>query len=318
MRSSERLLAFAGRAGRWLSRSFLLPQLPLLAVEVRPQALAAVRLVLERGRPALGAAAWAPLAPGIVEVSLTRGNLLDLDGFRAALRALLERVGALAGGPLSLVLPDPAVRIALVPAAGVRGRRREAAETLRFRLHKALPFDARSARLVWAARGSQLLVTVAPEAVVGGYEEAIEGLGHQVGLVEPASLALAAALPRGLPDSDRLLVNWDQGYVSFSILRGEEPLLVRTLAGEDGAEAVARHAASTLQFYSDRLQGPGLSEVLLRAAALPPQESLAAIEAGLGLTPRLLQPWAALGLAENDETTQAVAGAAACASRRAA
>jgi hypothetical protein len=211
------------------------------------------------------------------------------------------------------------VRIALVSAVGVRGRGREAAETLRFRLHKALPFDARGARLVWASRGSQLLVTVAPEEVVGGYEEAVEGLGHQVGLVEPASLALAAALPHGGPqERDRLLVNWDQGYVSFSILRGEEPLLVRTLAGEDGVQAVGRHAASTLQFYGDRLQGAGLSDVLVRAAAFPPQESLAALEAALGLAPRLLQPWASLGLAEGDETAQAVAGAAACVLRRAA
>ena len=82
------------------------------------------------------------------------------------------------------MLPDPAVRLTLVPSAGLRGRRAELEETVRFRLHKALPadFDVRSARLAWrAVSADELLVAVARDEVVRAYEEALESLGFHAG-----------------------------------------------------------------------------------------------------------------------------------------
>jgi len=306
------------RASRWLSGALFQPPLPLLAVEVRPRAVAAVRLVAEKGRLALGAAASVELQPGVVSVSLTKSNVLDAGAFSAALRTVLERVGALEGGAVSLVLPDPAVRVALIPAAGLRGHGRDAQEIVRFRMHKALPFDVRDARLAWETAGEQALVAVAPEAVVRGYEEALEGLGFEVGLIEPASLALADALAAEAAAGDRLLVNWDEDYVSFMLLRDGRPLLIRTLPGESGAEAVARQAAGTLQFYAERLAGPGLCGVVVRSAAVSGDEALALLGRGSAAALRLFAPWAALGIDESGAAAQAVAGAAACALRRAA
>jgi hypothetical protein len=306
------------RGARWLSRALVEPPLPLLAVEVRPRSLAAVRLAAEKGRLALAAAASVELPPGVLSVSLTKPNVLDAGALQAALRAVLERVGALAGGAVSLVLPDPTVRLAVIPAAGLRGHGRDAQEIVRFRMHKALPFDVREARLAWETAGEQALVAVAPDAVVSGYEEALEGLGFRPGLVEPASLALCDALAAEASSGDRLLVNWDEEYVSFVLLREGRPLLIRTLPGESGAEAVARQAAGTLQFYAERLAGPGLAGVIVRSAAVPGEEALALLGRGFAVAPRLFAPWAALGIDENGAAAQAVAGAAACVLRRAA
>jgi len=307
------------RAGRWAARTLVEPALPLVAVEVRPRALAAVRLARDGGRLSLGAAATVELPPGTLEASLARPNLADPEAFRAALRAVLERVGALSGGDVSVVLPDPVVRLALVPAEGLRGRRRDAEETIRFRLHKALPFDVRAARLAWSpARGEQALVAVALEEVLREYEDALESLGFRPGLVEPASLALLAAAEAGPSGGDRLLVNWDDGYVSFVLTRAGQPLLLRTLPGGGGRDDVVRHATSTRQFHRDRLGGEALAEVVVRSAAVPGDEAVALLGRALEAAPRLLQPWVALGLAEQGAPAQAVAGAAACALRRAA
>ncbi len=311
------LQALTRRATRWVSRTLLEPRLPLLAVEVRPRALAAVRMSEERGRLAVAAAASLELPAGALEVTLTKPNVLDAGVFRATLRAVLERVGALSGGPVALVLPDVAVRLTLIPAEGVRGREAEA--TVRYRLHKALPFEVRTARLAWrSVGGEQVLVAVAPEEVARDYEDALESLGFQPGLVEAASLALADAVADSGTDRDRLLVNWDQGYVSFVVLRGGQPLLVRTLAGEDAADSVARQAAGTLQFHQDRLGGQAIAEILVRSGALPGEEALGVLERATGITPRLVEPWAVLGIRENGGAVQAVAGAAACVLRRAA
>jgi Tfp pilus assembly PilM family ATPase len=306
-----------GRFRHWLSRTLLEPEYPLVAVEVRPRAVAAVRLAREGGRVTLGGAAAVDLPEGTLDLSLTRPNVVDGDGFRAALRGALERAGALSGGPVSLVLPDPALRLTLMPAEGLKGHGREVEETIRFRLHKALPFDVRAARLAWdGPRGEQGLVAVALGEVVGGYEEALEALGFRPGLVEASTLALASSWVDEGGEGDRLLVNWDEGYVSFLLLRGDQPLMVRTLPGEVGAEAVARQAASTLQFHRERLSGGPLDDVVLRSAAVPPGEAVAALAPVLGHEPRLLQPWAALGVVETDLPAQAVAAAAASALRR--
>ncbi|HYN02748.1 MAG TPA: hypothetical protein VE359_09915, partial [Vicinamibacteria bacterium] len=304
-------------AGRWLARTLVEPPLPLLAIEVRPRALAAVRLVREGGGLSLGAAATVELPAGAIEVSLARPNVVDPEAFRGALRAVLERVGALSGGDVSLVLPDPAVRLALVPSEGLRARRRDAAETIRFRLHKALPFDVRAARLAWAPpREEQALVAVAPDEVVRGYEEALESLGFRPGLVEAASLALLSAAETG--PGDRVLVNWDEGYVSFVLTRAGQPLLLRTLPGDVGRDSVVRHATSTMQFHRDRLGGQALDGVVLRSAVVPGDEAAALLERALEAPVRLLRPWAALGITEEGASAQAVAGAAACVLRRAA
>jgi hypothetical protein len=307
------------RAGRWFARTLLEPPLPLVAVEVRPTALAAVRLAREGGRLSLGAAATLELPGGALEVSMARPNVTGPEAFRRTLSALLERVGALSGGDVSLVLPDSAIRLALVSAEGLRGRRAEAEETIRFRLHKALPFDVRTARLAWATpRGEQALVAVAPEEVLRGYEEALESLGFRPGLVEAASLALLSAAETDSAPGDRLLVNWDEGYVSFVLTRAGQPLLLRTLPGDAGRDAVARHATSTLQFHRDRLGGGLLADVVVRSASVPGEEAEAILGRVLGVAPRLFRPWAALGLEEQGASAQAVAGAAACVLRRAA
>jgi hypothetical protein len=308
------------RAGRLLARTLVDPPLPLVAVEVRPGALGAVRLEREGRRLSLGAAATVDLPEGALEVSLARPNLTDPEAFGAALRAVLERAGALAGGDVSLVLPDPAVRLALVPSEGLRGRRGDAEEVLRFRLHKALPpdLDARTARLAWQPAGpDQVLVAVASDEVVRGYEEALEALGFRVGLVEPAGLALAALEGTDV-DGDGLLVNWDRGYVSFLVRRRSRPLLQRTLPREDSPEAVARQAAQTLRFCREHLDGDGFKEVVVRSAVVPGPEAGALLAKALGAAPRLVRPWAAVGVLEDGPAAQAVAGAAACVLRRAA
>jgi hypothetical protein len=307
------------RAAAWLSRTLVEPPLPLVAVELRARAVAVVRLAREGTRLALAAAAAVDLREGTLEPSLSKPNILDADALRAALGTALERAGALSGGPVALVLPDPAVRLTLVPAGGLRGRRPEVEETVRFRLHKALPsdFDVRSARLAWRATApDELLVAVARDEVVRSYEEALASLGFHPGLVEPAGLALASLEGFKQDGLEQLLVNWDHGYVSFQVRRGGRPLLLRTLPREDARDAVARHAAQTLRFHREQLGGRGFDELVLRSAALDPGEASAALASATGVVPRLVRPWAALGDDADGDEAQAVAGAAACVLRR--
>jgi hypothetical protein len=304
----------------WLRERLLEPEWPTVAVEVRPRGVSVVRLVGSGNRLGLGAAASLDLPEGALEVSLARANVVDGAAFRKALQGACERAGALSGGPVALVLPDPAVRVALLPASELKARRRaEVEQMIRFRLNKTVPFDVQQARVAWAGpEGGQMLVAAVFRPVLEGYEAVLRDLGFDPGLVEPASLALVGTLERAETPGDRLLVNWDVGYVSLVLTRRGWPILIRTLVGDLGPEAVLREAANTVLYYRERLGGQGLTGAALRSAFLPPEEAVTLLREPLGLEPEVVDPWALLGGGHRSAVTQAMAGALACLLRRAA
>lgn len=311
------------RGSAWLRRRLLDPEYPLTAVEVRPRALSVARLVREGRRLRLGAAVSLELAPGTLALSMTQPNISDGPAFAKALATVLERAGALKEGAVGLVLPDPVARIALLAPSEI-GSRRDSQEMVRFRLRKALPFDVRDARIALLAPrgvpGGQVLVGAIYRPVLRGYEEALAGLGLETGLVEVAGLALTGALGADAETGDRLLVNWDEGYVSLLLTRDGWPILLRTLSGEfaSASDGVAREVANTLLYYHERLGGTGLAEAWVRSAVLAPEAAVSLLAEPLGLAPRVLDPWPLLGAGEGGLAAQAVAGAASCVLRRAA
>ena len=120
------------------------------------------------------------------------------------------------------------------------------------------------------------------------------------------------------PPGDRLLVNWDEGYVTLVLARGR-------VAGAR-ADAVAgprpprrpRWRArwrSTVLYYRERLGGRGpRGQVVVRSAAAAARRGRRrCCEGRWASTPEVLDPWAALRAADaGRERAQALAGAAAC------
>jgi len=315
--------AFA-RGADWLRLHLLQPAAPDLAVEVRPQALAVVRLTREGKRPVVGAAAALELPPGCLKLSLTEPNVQDTAAFQKTLEVVLERAGALKESRAALVLPDPVARLCLLPAAEVTARGgTDTEEFLRFRLRKAVPFEVRQARLGLlrprVAGADNVLAAAIYQPVLDGYESALHALGLHAGQVEIGALTLLdrAVQPRG--PLDQLFVNWDEGYVTLVLTRAGWPLLIRTLTDVAATpENVVREVATTVVYYRDRLQGAGLGAAVLRSAALPPDEAIALLAEPLGVIPDVLDPWGPLGGEDRGATSQALAGAASCLARRAA
>jgi hypothetical protein len=303
----------SGRLAR-LGATLFSPPVPLTAIEVRPRGIGVVRLVRQGHALALGAAAAQELPEGVLQPSMTQTNVVEPEAFRRVLGAVLERAGALDAGRVALVLPDPVARIALVPAAEARAARHgETEELLRYRLRKSVPFEIRQTRLAWAASEPEWLVAAIHQPVLDEYESACRSFGLHPGLVELSGLALFDGARGGGEPGDRLLVNWDDGYVSFLLSRLGQAALVRTLAGPGASDpdSVAREAAQTVLYYRDRLQGSGLASAQVRAAAQTAGDAAAVLAEALGLDPQLVDPLAPLGSAAPGVPAQALAGAAA-------
>jgi hypothetical protein len=314
--------ALAGSAA-WFRRTFVQPETPLVAIEVHGGSVGVVRARKERGRLTLAAATTVDLRPDTLQISMTQPNVLDPERFQQALRGALERAGILGGARIALVLPDVLARITVLPATEVPARKRkELDEVLRFKLRKAVPFEIREARLAHTATGSRaedrMVVAAAFSPVVASYEDACVAVGLEPGVVELAGLVLARSA-FGIDPGDRLLVNWDEGYLSLLILRDGWPLLARTLPGEVAASlaGVVREVTNTVLYHRDRLGGAGLVEVALRSGVVPAEEMRAALEPVAEVPVRVVDPWAALGGASMADVAQSLAAAAAVVGGRA-
>lgn len=306
----------------WARRWFLEPDVPFAAIEVRPRSVGIVRAVREKGGRALATAASLELPEGTLALSLSQPNVARPEVLRDVLRSLIERAGMPARGRVGLVLPDAVGRVALIPAAEIKARgTAEVAELVRFRLRKVVPFDTREAEvgcLFPEGANTMAVVAAISRPALAGYEEACHSLGLHPGLVELAGLALLGG-PQTSGPGDRLLVNWEEGYVTLILARDGWPLLVRTLVGEpvSSPDDVAREVANTDLYYRERLAGTGLTAAAVRSGFLPPEEAVAIVGGALGMEAELVAP--PRGLAEGPGTSaQAVAGAAACVLRDAA
>jgi type IV pilus assembly protein PilM len=313
------IVSAAGLGQSWLRRHVTEPPHPLTVVEVRARALGVVRVAREGRRRVLAAAASLDLPEGALRLSMTESNLADPAAFGEALTGALAKAGALAAGRIGLVLPDPAARIALLPATEVAAKSRAASEELiRFRLRKSVPFDIREAHIAFQSPGTRsedtVLVAAVFKPVLDAYEGACRAAGVHAGLVELSGLTLLNAAFGGLPTADRLLINWDDGYVTLILARGAWPIVVRTLTGAPAEEPreVAREVAHTVLYYRERLAGAQLQQAVVRCTVLPPSEAAALLEPSLGFTPAVLEAWEPLRAAGLPDAGQSLAAAAAC------
>ncbi len=206
---------------------------PRLACEIAAGSVVGARSA-EPGGP-LTAVARVELAEGAIVPSLKPGNVADRVAVIAAVRRVLEGVGARSNARnsnLTLVIPDGAVRVLLLDFDSLPGKITEALPIVRFRLKKLVPFDTDVAMVSYQVMSSirgtvRVLAVAVPRDVLTDYETVVREAGFEPGAVLPSTLAAVA----GLPDSEAgsLTVNVYPSAVTTAIVRGGVLLLHRTV-----------------------------------------------------------------------------------------
>ncbi len=206
---------------------------PRLACEILPGGVVA-GCSPEPGSP-LAAVAKTTLPDGAVVPSLKPGNLADRVAVIAALRRVLEGVGARANArnaDLALVIPDAAVRVLLLDFDALPTKLSEALPIVRFRLKKLLPFDADEAMVSFQIMSTsrsmiRVLAVAVPRDVLAEYETVVREAGFEPGAVLPSTLAALAALDEG--EGASLVVNAHRTGVTTAIVRAGIVLLHRSV-----------------------------------------------------------------------------------------
>ena len=178
------------RIDRWLN---VMPH-PAVVVEIAPDHIAAARCGNSRG--SIEACAIEPLQVGSVMPSPVENNVTQPDAVRSALRAALSRVPD-RGAPIAMLLPDPVVRVFILPFDSLPRRSEEASPVLRWRLKKSVPFDVDETVVSWMRQAGpqgnlEVVTAIARKSIIREYEEIVEGLGGRSVIVLSSTLA---ALP---------------------------------------------------------------------------------------------------------------------------
>src|SRR5690242_13179981 len=211
-----------------MSRSSNNGSRPKLACEISADRVLAGR-VSDGGGRSLEACASNELPTGSVVPDLIESNLRKPDGVFEVLRDTLTSLGGRSRDVIA-VLPDAAVRVALLDFDTLPSKREEAEGVVRFRLKKSLPFDVDKAKVSYHAHTTQtglhVVAAVALSSVIEDYENAFRDCGFTPGVILPSMLAAL-----GAADGDRptLVIKVDARTTSIVILDQGQLLLFRTL-----------------------------------------------------------------------------------------
>jgi type IV pilus assembly protein PilM len=222
------------------------------------------------------------LAPGSVVPDLVEANLREARTVRQAIEETLSAVGGRAGDVIA-VLPDAAVRVALLDFETLPKTHEEAEAVVRFRLKKSLPFDVDKARVSYHAQNAgdaiRVVAAVVLTSVLEDYETAFREAGYNPGIVMPSMLAALGAADAARPT---LVAKVDARTTSIAIIESDKLLLLRTLENARGVtisgEQLAEEVYPSVVFFQDtyhlnieRIFVAGLSDTNGAAPALRAQ-----------------------------------------------
>ncbi len=254
---------------------------PSAAVEISADRVSAAAIEWRGGQPVVAAHAVEPLPEGAVVPSLTGRNVHDRDAAADAVARVLAGIGR--PRRVGLVVPDLVAKISLVRFEHVPERAQDLAQLVRWQVKKAAPFPIEEAQVsfvpgIRAADGQEFLVSAARRDVVQEYEDLCTAAGAHAGIVDLSTLNVINAVLAGSPPAaDWLLVNVATDYVSIALLRGPHVIFFRNrAAGTDGTLADLVH--QTTMYYQDRLEGTGLSRVLLAGGSAAAGHQAADVE----------------------------------------
>ncbi|MGH9589367.1 MAG: type IV pilus biogenesis protein PilM [Terracidiphilus sp.] len=227
---------------------------PPAAVEISPEGV----LAAARHGGSGPTYAFVELPAGAVVPGIGEANLAAPETVAEAIRSALEEVSPRTRS-VTLVVPDPSVRVFVLDFDAFPARAAEAVPVVRFRLRKTVPFDVEQAGigyqvLTQSKAECKVLAAVLPGPILAEYEAAVRAAGYEPGAVLPSSLA---ALEAADSDEPALTANMSAAVLTTTIAAGNDLLLYRTLdlpvdAAERATE-VQRGIAVAAAYYEDKV-----------------------------------------------------------------
>lgn len=206
--------------------------------------ISASGIAMSRTRPP-ATVQYSAFAEGVLQPSPIKENIADMPAFFAAVTKLVPASGGRRN--TALILPDSAMRLAVLEFDNLPEKDEERMALVRFRLKKTVPFDVEAASVSYHVQpGNKVLVAVTPAEVIAQYEQPFRNAGLHPGVVTPAALALLELLPAS---GSYLVAHQNSGTLSVLVIGNGMLTLARSL--ELSADASLEEIASDL--YATRV-----------------------------------------------------------------
>lgn len=233
------------------------------------------------GRPGKGGGnpgqAVLPLAPGVLEPSFDKRNIVNPAAFEKAVRDAGARAGR-ADGSVGILLPESCLKAFVLPFESLPSSPRERDEVLRWRLAKLVPLPPEDMRMSYAVLKSpgptRVLMAIARAEVIREYEDAFGRAGLAVRDIGVPALNLLGLI-RLDPPGHALVLNIEEDYISLTaVLDGQvalyrfKPVLQDPHGPQDPRlkiEQAAAEVETTIRFVEDR-EKRSIRAVWVRAA----------------------------------------------------
>jgi hypothetical protein len=172
-----------------------------------------------------------------------------------------KKLLGLGGGTVSLLIPEPCVRIFILSPEAVPAAEAERETFIRWRIGKLMPHLPEDLRLDYAVSAGpgprKIIVIAARDAVIREYEGLFEAEGLRAGTVTIPSLSLVNLLDGG-PDENVMLLNIEADGLSFlAVMDGgwtlyRQKALGTDLSLEERAGLVVQEVENTVHFLEDK------------------------------------------------------------------
>jgi type IV pilus assembly protein PilM len=236
------------RLARWMNA---LPH-PACAVEIAPNRIAAARWGKTAGQP--DTFAVEPLPVEAVIPSPVEVNLLQPETVKAALERVFRHVPH-HGAPVAMLIPDPVVRVFILPFDTLPRRAQEAIPLLRWRLKKSVPFDVdetviSSMRQQGREAKLEVVAAIARQKILREYQQCVESVGTSASVVLSSTLA---SLPLIEDRGATLLVRMSGKTLTTVIVRGTNLCVYRSSEMAPGLtpRATLEEIYPAIAFYQD-------------------------------------------------------------------
>jgi hypothetical protein len=232
--------------------------MPTVVLELEPGFVVGARL--DGGSRQVQGVGIRQLEAGALAPSLSKANVMSETVVHQTVAEVAGLVGS-GGERLGLLIPDVAVRVAVLQFEGLPESDREAEALVRWRMREFLPFPPEEARvsfqvLVKQPRLVEILGMAVRSSVLAEYEAVVESINGGPALILPARVALLPLLPADM--DGQLLLHLCPGALTAAVVESDRVRLWRTRVLEDAAgaenlEEVAREAARIVATCQDQL-----------------------------------------------------------------
>ena len=209
--------------------------------------ISASGIAMSRTRPP-ATLQYAALPEGAVVPSPVKDNVHDAVALADAVRKLIPAGSGRGRRTATLILPDNAMRLAVIDFATLPDKEEERLALIKFRLRKTLPFDIDEAAFSCHVQaGNKVLAAIAPVEVVARYEAPFRAAGVHPGFITAASLAMLELMPA---KGSVLIAHLAPGALTVLALEDGVITLIRTLE-LSGPDEISADIYPTLVYIED-------------------------------------------------------------------